>query len=291
VSVYVRKYFWLIHLGTVACCAILAARATGHLIDVPYSAAVAKWATPTPSSGAPAARKETLRRNIFCSTCGEAKDPNPGPGPISGDPTRSTLDLRLIATLVSEEDPSWSFAAMLEPATGRTRLYGIGTRLAGGAMISDIADRRVWLLNSGRVEFLDMTIEGGPQGSVSPPPPAALGDLSNAVRRTGDGKYEIEGNALRRTISNTAQIASWVRVVPAVVDGKPSGFTLARIRQGSMISMLGLQDGDMVHAINGHAIKTPDDALVVYTQIRRASHLTISFARRGKSMTYDYTIR
>jgi general secretion pathway protein C len=218
--------------------------------------------------------------------------------------------VRLIATLVSE-DPAWSFAAILD-AQGQTRLYPIGARLAA-RVIADVSERRVWLYNEGRAEYLDLASEAAAAEGVQPRPPAggvgAGSDLSNAVRRLGEGKYEIERGALQRVISNTMALASTVRIIPAMLDGKPNGFVVDRIRPGSIVTLLGLQNGDTVHAVNGHAITSPDDALLVFSQLRRAaaSHLTISFSRRGKpsgaapgmgaerptrsSLTYDYTIR
>jgi general secretion pathway protein C len=113
------------------------------------------------------------------------------------------------------------------------------------------------------------------------------------VRRLGEGKYEIERAALQRVLSNTMALASTVRIIPAMTEGRPNGFLVDRIRPGSVVSLIGLRNGDTVHAVNGHSIKSPDDALLVFAQLRRAgpSHMTISFSREGKAITNDYTIR
>lgn len=86
-------------------------------------------------------------------------------------------------------------------------------------------------------------------------------------------------------------LARSARIVPSARNGQPNGFKLYAIRPGSLYSLIGMQNGDTIHAINGHAITTPDKALEVYTKVRTASHLTIAFSRRGQTSTHDYTIR
>ncbi len=91
-------------------------------------------------------------------------------------------------------------------------------------------------------------------------------------------------------LANTTLLASSARIIPAVRDGQPAGFMLQHIRPGSFYQLLGMRDGDIVQAVNGRPIRTPEDALQVYTKIRNASHVTLTVQRGGKSATFDYTI-
>jgi general secretion pathway protein C len=54
---------------------------------------------------------------------------------------------------------------------------------------------------------------------------------------------------------------------------------------------LQLQNGDILKAINGSDMSTPDAALSLYTKLRNASHLSVQIERRGQAMTMGYTIR
>jgi general secretion pathway protein C len=293
-----RNSRWIAYVLAIAGCAFFAARAAGHLLGASLTSS--PRAVLAAARELPPAKPETkvfAGRNVFCSTCTPVKAEPAVERPGSLEATRCPLDVRLIATLVSEDDPAWSFAAVLDAPTGQTRLYPIGARLAGRIVV-DVSERRVWLHHEGRAEYLDIAADpAGADGAQPRPPAGGVGtasDLGNAVRRLGEGKYEIERGALQRVLSNTMVLASTVRIIPAMLDGKPNGFVVDRIRPGSIVTLLGLQNGDTVHAVNGHAIKSPDDALLVFSQLRRAaaSHLTISFSRRGKpSLTYDYTIR
>ncbi len=118
-----------------------------------------------------------------------------------------------------------------------------------------------------------------------------IAEIAKGISKVGEGKYEIRRSALNKVLGNTTLLARSARIVPSVKNGKPNGFKLYAIRPGSLYSLLGMFNGDTISAINGHSITTPDKALEVYTKLRSASHLSISFARRGTPLTHEYTIR
>jgi general secretion pathway protein C len=316
--VFLRKHFWAINLVTIALCALFAARALGRYVEgvISSSPPPRRASVPPPMlaqptiSGGPREITSILGRNIFCSTCDKvnetavkATDPK-DTQPATNDPVKTTLTLKLIATLVSEDDKAWSFAAILDTQDAKTRLYSLGAKLPGDAVLTDVLDRRVLLQNGNRNEYLDIEI-----GSVGPDGPAVASatpgvvsfqptgmnsleeEVGKSIRKVGEGKYEVERSALNKVLANTTLLARSARIVPSVKDGQPNGFKLYAIRPGSLYSMLGMFNGDTINAINGNSITTPDKALEIYTKLRNASHLTISFSRQSKSLTHDYTIR
>jgi general secretion pathway protein C len=313
-TIIVRKYFWMLNLFTIALCALLAAKAVGHLVEANLPPPKTRRVIPPPQLGqtlvAHGARDITpiLSRNIFCSTCEKVVEgPNPGgdPGgaptgePNNDAPVKTSLNIKLIATLISNEDKAWSYAAIQNVTDSKSRLFGIGAKVPGDATITDIIDRRVLLLNGNRNEFLDL--DTGNQPVTSPNPRVSIKRprrsmpgmeaIAKGIRKVGEGKYEIQRSALNKVLANTTLLARSARIVPSVRNGKPNGFKLYAIRPGSLYGLLGMSNGDTINAINGHPINTPDKALEIYTKLRRASHVSISFTRRGKSQTSEYNIR
>ncbi len=295
------KAFWALNLATVGLCAYFAARAVGGYVtgSVRYPA---PGAVPERQAAAEAAAtteprpeiKPIVSRNVFCSGCAPAplEDRNPGAAP-SNEPVRTSLPLRLIATLVSSEDPAWSFAAVLDSGSGRTRLLAVGGRLADDARLTAIEDRRVLLENAGRRELLelDAAAGAGPQlASLGHAVPAPTAEVTG-VRALGENRYELQRAELNRLLSNPAALGSMARIVPTMKDGKPNGLALDRLRPGSVLTAIGLQSGDVLQAVNGRSIRSPEDAIAVYTGLRSLGHVTISLARRSRPVTLDYTIR
>ena len=315
-TLWIRKYFWTVNLVTIALGALFSAMAVGRIVEANLPTVQAQRraapASPTPRIGSDQNRDigPILARNIFCSTCAPvqaAPDSEEAAGNGSeGGPVRTSLGLKLIATLVSEGDQAWSFAAIEDTAAQTTSMYGIGKTVTDNVVVTDIMERRVLLQNGNRNEYIDMEVGGDSGPSHTPdddepvrPPPRrhrrgtlpGMEEVSKGIRQVGDGKYEIQRSALNKVLSNTTLLARSARIVPSVRNGKPNGFKLYAIRPGSVYSLLGMFNGDTVNAVNGHAINTPDKALEIYTKLRTASHVSIAFTRRGKSVTHEYTIR
>jgi general secretion pathway protein C len=322
-TLFIRKYFWTINLATISLCALLAAQALGHLVEA--NLPIAKSRATPPSIGIDHSMmmarsrdiKPLLARNIFCSTCEPAAEPadkgdSNGKGsnePANNEPVKTSLSVRLVATLVSNEDKAWSFAAIEYTTEKKTGLYSIGSKIPGEATVTDIMDHRVLLLNGNRNEYIDLEATSAPPSGPSsssygeeemqrprmsfnrPQMLPGLEDISKGIRKVGESRYEIQRATLNKVLGNTTLLARSARIVPSVQNGVPNGFKLFAIRPGSLYSMLGLMNGDTISAINGHPINTPDKALEVYTKLRNASHVSISFNRQGKTSTQEYTIR
>ena len=110
------------------------------------------------------------------------------------------------------------------------------------------------------------------------------------MRCTGSN-CEVDKSLIDKVLANTTALATSARFVPWIKDGKPSGFKLYNIRTASIFSKIGLQNADLIKAINGLDMSTPDKALEAYTKLKSASHLTVMVERRGENITLDYQIR
>lgn len=302
------RYTWVLNVVVIAICATLASKALGKLAEIHLPVVLTEVpAVATTVQLAPSDRdvSSALRRNVFCSTCpAQTSTPPPASGqqPLTTDSglTHTTLQVQLIATLVSEDttrDPSY---AAIRAHSGSTTFYGVGSRLQG-AMIITITERRITLLNNGRLEFLDLlrklngVARTAALGSVSgfklPPAGRGLGRIARGIRKVGEGKYEIRKESLKLVLASPHVMAKGGQVIPVMSGGKPSGIMLRRIRSGSVYSLLGLFSGDTITAVNGRAMTSPEAALQLYVKLRNASHLSVAFTRRGKQLTHDYNIR
>jgi general secretion pathway protein C len=309
-----RRYIWAVNLLTIALCALFAAKATGRLVESFIGAPVSSKkgtlaANPPVAAATPGQRDITniISRNIFCSACEKVTEtPTVAAGGGGGGdqgPVKTSLSLQLIATLVSHENQAWSFAAIHDTSADKTALFAIGAKVPGDAVITDILDRRVMLENAGRTEYLELALEEGAQaeGSTapqvassqfrSPEPLPEMEQVAGGIRRSGSNSWEIQRGTLDRLLGDTTLLARSARLVPSVKDGQPNGFTLYGVRRGSLYTLLGMFNGDTINAINGHPITTPDKALEIYTKLRAAGHVTLSFTRKGVTLTHEYNIR
>ena len=81
-----------------------------------------------------------------------------------------------------------------------------------------------------------------------------------------------------------------LRFVPDRKDGKLVGLRLFGIRPGSLLSTLGLQNGDRLESINGLEIASPEKALEAYARLSTAKRLSVRVVRLGKPLQIDLNI-
>jgi general secretion pathway protein C len=306
-DVLLKKYFWVINLVVVALCAIFFGRAVSHFIEGGFLAGDDVRPTnslrrppPPPAKARTKEADEIIKRNVFCSGCAPPPPPTAeAAGPQSNEPQKTSLQLELVSTMVAPSDDAWSMAVLRDLSTKEKdpAMFNRGQTIFGtGATVVKVVNKRVYIRNGGRLEYVEMEGAPAPPPAVAsnmPPPPAMEpgSDINpNQVKCQGTN-CTVERALVDKLLSNTASLATAARFVPSIKDGKPNGFKLYAIRPNSIFGLIGLQNGDTVKGINGMDMSSPDKALEVYTKLRNASHLSVQVERRGENLTLDYTIR
>ena len=305
-----RKYLWTVNLAVIALCAIFLARAASTMVGTRMVAgggqAVAKRPPRAPApSNAPAYTKQVediLKRNIFCSACPPILAVEKGPedtGPPPPPPLqRTALPLKLLAIMWAPPpaDPRWSVAIIRDNDSKSTGPYNVGSKLRE-ATIDDIDDQKVYLdFGGGRREYLDLldrpaaAAPSAPVAAAAPSDPFAA-ELEKGIKKTGEHNYEVQRGTIDSLLGNMGALAKGARIVPETRDGKSAGFRLFSIRPDGPFAKIGLQNGDVVSAINGLEMTSPDKALEVYTKLKTANHLSVAIERNGQKITKDYNIR
>jgi len=310
---FVKKYSWVLALLGIALCASFLGRAAASVLvatmlsgDGPASVRRASAKPPATETERSKDIEFILRRNIFCSTCAPIvltpDQPEEGPaGPVDTTPQRSSLNLQLLATMVSPGDREWSMAVIRDNGSERKEvgIYRRGNHLPqGGAIVAQVVEGRVYMVVGKRTEYLE-------EGNTPPPPPTVVGaaaepmpgdptglekDIDKGVRCSGNN-CEVDRSLIDKILTNTTALATSARFVPSIKDGKPNGFKVFAIRPGSVFAKIGMQNADLIKAINGLEMSSPDKALEAYTKLKSASHLTVQLERRNENITLDYQIR
>ncbi|HVZ71942.1 MAG TPA: type II secretion system protein GspC [Polyangia bacterium] len=304
-----RKYLWAIDLVVIAICAIFSARATATLIETKL-ARVAPPAKPAPRVAVAAQQtvytkeyEEILKRNIFCSTCPPILPPpdtgNAGGPPPDPQPQRTSLPLKLLAIMFAPApaDPRWSMAIIRDTDEKTSGAYSIGGHIRE-ATITDISEVRVDFEIQGRKEYLELFDKGpaaapaaAPVAAAAPPSDPFMAELERGVKKTGEHTYEVQRSTVDSLLGNMSMLSRSARIVPEIKDGRAAGFRLFSVRPDGPFAKIGLQNGDVISAINGLDMTSPDKALEVYTKLKSASHLSVGLERNGQKITKEYNIR
>ncbi len=304
----IRKYLWAIDLLAIALSAVFVARATGVFVESVISRntpaftstrrAPSETATPATYYGKQV--EDILKRNVFCSTCPPIlPEPEKAAGPASDpEPTKTTLPLRLMAIMFSPppNDPRWSMAVIRDTEQNSAGPYAIGMKIRE-ATVQDIQETRIFLNNAGKPEYLDLIEKPHTEPAAGPAAPAApnadpfVAEMEKGIKKLSEHSYEVQRGTVDSLLGNMAVLSRAARIVPEVRDGKAAGFRLFSVRPDGPFGKIGLQNGDVIYAINGLEMTSPDKALEIYTKLKSANHLAVALERNGQKITKDYNIR
>lgn len=292
-----RRSFWLVNGAFVLCAALLAARTVNLFAELALAPPTPGIETPRASAAtAPPAAGVTVDGALLAKltglSFGKEGPPvvEPGGAEVATGPVRSSLRVKLLGTLVSN-DAQWSFASLQDLETQRAKSFMVGDELMGARILS-IERERIIVATNGREEFID----GAASPGVSAAPaltrtaPTASPD-SSGIRATGEHSYEIPSTELQTALSRLDQLSTQARALPAFENGQSVGFKLAAIKQNSLYTKIGLQNGDVLRRINGLTLDSPERVLEAFTKLREARHIELDIDRGGGPVRKVYDVR
>jgi membrane-associated protease RseP (regulator of RpoE activity) len=225
-----------------------------------------------------------VARNLFCSDC--AVDAERGAGAAALDLSLSRA-LALVATVVVPRAPAESRALVSSLAAPEAppSLVAPGDRLFDtGAEVVAIAPRRLVARRGDAIAVL--RIEAPSSGR----PAVERSTSTRAVDCEAPGRCTIERSLVERSLRDP-RLLGGARAVPALRDGTPYGWRIVGVSRGSPVAALGLENVDVVTAVDGTPIPTVDALLGVYVRLRNAARLTLTVERAGATRTLDVRLR
>jgi len=230
-----------------------------------------------------------LDRNPF-----ESGSPRPLDGPQSvppGGPSPGELCPGVKAVIaVAAYDASQSVAVLSNAPHRRPHLVRIDEPFEGKTVESIEWNRVVLSTAASRCE-LRMFMIGVPAGLEPPSAVAASSaELASKVERLSAAEFSVEREMVDRVLMNPAEWMKMARVVPDFDNGKPV-IRLYGIRPDSVLGVLGIENGDRLHTLNGLDLTNPQESLEAYTRLRSEHHLILRLERRGRIVDLDYEIK
>lgn len=248
-----------------------------------------------------------------------AEEPKPEetPEPVaSGELEASTLPINLMGTFVSSVT-DYSYANL--QIEGEHKIASTGSEyLDGKARVVKIAPGHIVLKEDTRYTYVRLWADPnaaahpagpgpamGPGGRPPPvvPTPAAPGppvsgvdgaggdDVAQGVTKTGAYDYTLDRKMLDKQLADLSKLQSEARVVPHYKDNSYQGFKLVGVRPGSLYRAIGIRSGDVITAVNGNKIDSPNKALELFEQLKSSSNISVEIERRGQPKTLGYTIQ
>jgi len=199
----------------------------------------------------------------------------------------TTLSVALLGTVSGSARNT--YAVIEETDKKKQGLFRVGDNIQGGS-IKEILRGKVILSVEDRDEILTME-ESAKRSREEAPVASRTRSSPSRPGRTGSRTVTVRRSDVEASLGDINKLMTEVRVRPHYKDGQPDGLAISRIKAGSFFSKLGLRDGDVVQEINGSGIKSPDDILGLYQQLKSGSEVGLQIDRRGRQETINYKFR
>jgi len=194
-------------------------------------------------------------------------------------PRPSSLNLKLLGTVVSERGSSWAVIHDLD--SDRQEMATVGSVVAGARVVS-IGKDRVVLNVDGREELLVL----GAEGTRS-----AGGRDDQGPRESATSTYVLSREVVRETLENLPALMTQARAELYFKEGRAEGFQLSQIQDGSLIKSVGFQDGDVIRSVNGQEVRSLEDAIEIYQKFGDSDSFTIGILRGERTKTLHVRIK
>ncbi len=198
----------------------------------------------------------------------------------------------LIATIIGEE-PYCTVRALDSNAQGD---YGVGDSIAGVGAITRIGWRSIDLVDRdgrhGTLDLLDNALAAahGEDGAATPAPGAAAQPWDGRITKIDDHTFEVDRGLVRDLVSGAAKPGG-ARIAPRTDNGKLTGLRMFGVKEPSLASALGMQNGDVMTGVNNVPITSMQTMLDVYAHIDTLNVVEIAAERAGKPMTMTLRLR
>jgi len=236
-----------------------------------------------------AAYEAIVRRDIF----------NLAPPPADTEVENEPLTVRLVGTSQLSSGKPY---AIIQNANAEQSVYRVGDMIPdAGQLLAVTATRAVIMHNGHRTAIEIPRDEGGSaaavmqqpgtfRGPIGPGLPPNMRRPGAGVRRLSANRFLLDRSTVNSNLQNVAPLFSQIRAIPNVQNGAANGFQLSEIQPNSIFQQIGLQDGDLLSAINGQPVGDPTKAMSMMQSLQNQSSITLNVVRNGTPMQLQYII-
>lgn len=236
-------------------------------------------------------RKSILERNLFGARIAGEKPPEEEPPPEELVAVETRLPLELLGTIATD-DLLLANAAIMDRGSRKHEVVFIGDRLKNHPKVEVIAIRRgtVFLQNGKKRERLDLHDDS--EDPVAKAPRRARDRRAAGRKRLDAGRptiaQRIEKLQKQGGGRTTASLYSQARIVPEWSEGEMVGVRLNQVKPDSLYAKLGIESGDVITALNGIMIDSPQASSRLLTEFTQADEFEIEL-KDGQVIEVDST--
>jgi type II secretion system protein C len=117
------------------------------------------------------------------------------------------------------------------------------------------------------------------------------GDYTKEITKEGATTVISKSLADKMKKENAILMSSLAIKLSTDASGKPNGYKVVSVDNGSLAQKLGIMPGDVLQELNGYQLKTAEDTKKAHDALKNRSKFEVKVLRRGKMETLRYEIR
>jgi general secretion pathway protein C len=228
------------------------------------------------------------QRNLFSIDKNGVKKPAPPSPPVETVQEIKPTQLRLKLWGTVTGNPGKEYAVIEDEKNRSQELFTVDDTIQD-AVIKKIERERVILHVNGFDEVLEMEKLGIASGKKSRFSKKKQASFRKRAPHTQN--IQLSRNVINNAVSNINNLMRQARFRPHFSQGRPDGLALTRVNPNSLFSRLGLRTGDVITGVDGKKIRSVDDALRFYDNLKNASDIQLQIKRGGSLQNLHYSIQ
>ncbi|MDQ6953242.1 MAG: type II secretion system protein N [Mariprofundaceae bacterium] len=195
----------------------------------------------------------------------------------------SRLNITLIGTIVAGER---SAAIVIMNNKRKQQFFILHATMQPNVTLEKVETNAIVVNHHGKSERITLK-----KGKTLSGASIATKSIVSAPRPHYQPRRMIRRSHLNQQMRNFPKLLSQARVVPHFSQGKSDGFTIMEIVPGSLYEQIGLQNGDVIHKVNGQAVTSAEQAMTMYQTLQHASSIDLELLRGGSIVPIHYQIQ
>ncbi|MBN2804225.1 MAG: hypothetical protein JXR91_14110 [Deltaproteobacteria bacterium] len=111
------------------------------------------------------------------------------------------------------------------------------------------------------------------------------------IERIAPGTFFIDTALFEDAKKNTEKYIGSTKAIVIEKSGKPVGLQLEGITRGSYLHVLGLRNYDILDAVNGHSLSTPQGATAAVAAVIQSTQFRLDLKRGEKHISLYYRLK
>lgn len=197
-----------------------------------------------------------------------------------------------------------SVAFIVAKPGDKQAIFRTGDEISTDVMLKRIAIDSIYVESQGQeqqVWIAFATINQTPD-ALQQPDPMAASSMPPVMTNRQHGRAMVQGSPqrvvrqvsrqmLNAELKDFSKLLMQAQVLPHMQNGKPDGFIINNIAAGSLYQKIGLMNGDVIQMVNGVPIRSMEQAMTLYQQLRTAPQIEISVLRQGQVQHIQFNIQ